>query len=185
VNREQLAHVLRAAARIASDPGVVVLGSQAVLGSRDADDLPEVTTFSMEADIAFWDDPDEKKMDQVDGAIGEGSDFHEMYGYYAQGVTIATAVLPKGWQDRTVPFARPDAEPSAAVCLEAHDLVVSKLVAGREKDLDFTTALIGAALVEPGTLVERAGMIDRPEAVRERVRAYIRRCVRAAETQTY
>ena len=29
----------------------------------------------MEADIAFRDEPDESKADQIDGAIGEGSDF--------------------------------------------------------------------------------------------------------------
>lgn len=54
------------------DPEVLVMGSQAVLGPWDEDELPPEATSSMEADIAFLDDgPDRKKVDMVDGAIGE------------------------------------------------------------------------------------------------------------------
>lgn len=49
----------------------------------------------MEVDITFFHDPDDTKSDQVDGAIGELSAFHETYGYYAQGVSITTATLPR------------------------------------------------------------------------------------------
>jgi hypothetical protein len=160
---------------------MLVLGSQAILGSYDDEDLPVEATLSIEVDVAFWNDPDDAKADAVDGAIGELSQFHEQFGYYGQGVSVHTAVLPAGWQDRVVPFDRPDAEPSAAVCVEAHDLVISKLVAGREKDLTFTTALLRERLVDEGILIERAGVIDRPEAVRQRVRSQIRRCAKGAE----
>ena len=71
MTREQLAHVLRAAARIADDGAIIVLGSQAILGSFADDDLPDEATLSVEADVAFLDDPDEAKSDRVDGAIGE------------------------------------------------------------------------------------------------------------------
>lgn len=37
MNREQLAHVLRAAARIVNDPDILVIGSQAILGSFEDD----------------------------------------------------------------------------------------------------------------------------------------------------
>lgn len=138
--------------------------------------------MSIEVDVAFWNDPDDAKTDEVDGAIGELSSFHQQFGYYGQGVSIVTAVLPEGWRERVVPFDRADAEPSTAVCLDAHDLVVSKLVAGREKDLSFTAALIKEQLVDVDTLLERAGTIDRPEGVRERVRGHIRRCVSGGST---
>jgi hypothetical protein len=39
--------------------------------------------------------------------------------------------------------------------LEPHDLVISKLVAGREKDLAFASALIRANLVDAETLTVR------------------------------
>ena len=38
--------------------------------------------------------------DRIDGAIGEGSQFHETYGYYAQGVGPETACLPADWMQR-------------------------------------------------------------------------------------
>jgi hypothetical protein len=57
-------------------------------------------TASIEADIAFLSDPDEEKADKLDGAIGELSPFHEQFGYYAQGVSVHTAVLPEDWHSR-------------------------------------------------------------------------------------
>lgn len=160
MRREELAHVLRAAARVAGDPDILVIGSQSILGSFWEDDLPEETWMSVEADLAFFDDPGATKADKVDGAIGELSQFHEMYAYYAQGVEVATAVLPDGWRERVVLFDSKTAEPARAFCLDKHDLVVSKLVAYREKDLAFSFALIEAELVELPTLHVRAHMID-------------------------
>lgn len=69
--------------------------------------------------------------------------------------------------------------PSHAVCLEAHDLVVSKLVAGREKDFEFATALIRADLVDPEILLQRADLLPVPGAVVRRVRDRVDR--RASE----
>lgn len=105
-------------------------GSQAILGSYDEDDLPEPTHASIEADVFFNNDPDLTKTDLVDGALGEGSPFHEMYGYYAQGVDVTTATLADGWRERLVRFAPAAANGATGRCLERHDLVLSKLVAG-------------------------------------------------------
>jgi hypothetical protein len=176
MNREQLAHVLRAAATIADDGDILVIGSQAILATYDDDELPEEATLSVEVDVAFWHDPGVEKADRVDGAIGELSPFHDLHGYYGQGVSVSTAVLPTGWEDRVVAYRREDTGSSAAVCLDAHDLVVSKLVAGRDKDLTFATALLTAGLVNRGTLLERAGSLNVPEPMRARVRGHIERC---------
>ena len=46
-----------------------------------------------------------------------------------------------------MPFVA-DAAPATAVCLDRHDLVVSKLVAHREKDLGFARALLRARLAQ-------------------------------------
>lgn len=176
MNREQLAHVVRAAATITGDGDIVIIGSQAILGTADVGRLPEEATMSMEADVAFSDDVDASKADAVDGAIGELSQFHETYGYYAQGVEIRTAVLPAGWENRAEIFDRPDSRPGYARCLEPHDLVVSKLVAGREKDITFASALIEHGFVAAATLHERAELLNQPNAVVRRVRDLIIRC---------
>ena len=101
-------------------------------------------------------DENGRKADLVDGAIGEMSLFHRVNAYYAQGVEISTALLPDGWRERVVPFDARSAEPAQAVCLERHDLVISKLAAMREKDRLFAIALIDAGLVELTILLERA-----------------------------
>lgn len=178
MNREQLAHIVRAAATIAGDGDIVIIGSQAILGSADADRLPDEATMSMEADVAFRNDVDASKADAVDGAIGELSPFHETYGYYAQGVEISTAILPTGWEQRAEVLDRSDSRPGFARCLEPHDLVVSKLVAGREKDITFATALIRDGFVAVETLHERAEMLDRPNSVIRRVHDLVDRCAR-------
>ncbi len=175
MNREQLAHVLRAAAQIADDPEILVIGSQAILASFSEQDLPPEATMSVEADIAFLDDPEALKADQVDGAIGEGSSFHQMYTYYAQGVSVSTATLPSGWETRVIAYERGDAEPSLAVCIEKHDLVISKLVPGRDKDLEFASALIHADLVNVDVLLERADLLPSPRSVINRVKTRITR----------
>lgn len=175
MNREQLAHVVRAAATVTGDGDIVIIGSQSILGTADVGRLPEEATMSMEADIAFRDDIDASKADAVDGAIGELSPFHETYGYYAQGVEISTAVLPTGWENRAETLDRQDSRPGYARCLEPHDLVVSKLVAGREKDITFAAALLEHGFVTAATLHERAELLNQPNAVIRRVRALVTR----------
>lgn len=98
---------------------------------------------------------------------GEFSQFHEQFGYYAEGIHIDTVVLPSGWRDRLVRPDLPGAEPSHAAFLEPHDLVVSKLVAGRMKDLAFALALVRAKLVEIDVLTER--ILALPDGVHQSV----------------
>ena len=196
MNREQLAHVVRAAARIIGDESddndndnandndndnIIVIGSQAILGSFPEIQLPTEVMMSMEADIAFEVDPGDVKADLVEGAIGEGSQFHETFAYYAQGVSVSTAVLPAGWETRVVPYDRADVAPGRAVCLDASDLVVSKLVAAREKDVEFATALIRQGLVDVDVLRDRAQLLPRPGGVIARVQSTIERCHRRAQ----
>lgn len=162
MRRRELDHVLRAASRIAGDPDVVVIGSQPILGSFHEDDLPEEAHASIEADVAFFDDPHNDKSDQVDMDIGEDSQFHVTFGYYAQGVDVSTATLPPGWRERIVRYQGAEASEAIGHCLEPHDLVISKLVAHRPKDLEFAGALLHARLVEFHVLLARAQSLDVP-----------------------
>ena len=73
----------------------------------------------------------------IDGAIGELSAFHQSFGYYAHGVDETTATLPAGWAERLVPIHNENTAGATGWCLEVHDLAISKLVAGRERDIDF------------------------------------------------
>jgi hypothetical protein len=178
VKRSDLEHLLRAASTISGERDVLVIGSQSLLGSLPEHQLPSEATGSIEADMAFFEDPDETKADQVDGAIGELSPFHERYGYYAQGVSVTTAILPSGWRERLIALDTADTAPGRGLCLEPHDCVVAKLLAGRDKDLAFADALIHAGIVDPALLLARLDLLEpdraHPVAV-QRVRTWLGR----------
>lgn len=101
MTRQDLEHVIRAAAGNANTRDIVVIGSQAILGTYP--DAPPELLKSMEADVFPLDAPERSIV--IDGAIGELSLFHTTFGYYAHGVDETTAVLPDGWRDRLVPGA--------------------------------------------------------------------------------
>jgi hypothetical protein len=169
MKREELSHLLRAASKIVNDADILVIGSQSILGSHHEDELPDRALLSIEADIAFLhDDAEGSKALRVDGVLGELSSFHQMNSYYAQGVSVSTAILPAGWQKRVVQFDMRAAEPAKAVCLDPHDLVISKLMAYREKDTDFAMALIEARLIDVDVLRERIKDVPEANAVARR-----------------
>jgi hypothetical protein len=60
-----------------------------------------------------------------------------------------TAVLPDGWRERLIPLRNQNTGGGTGLCLEVHDLAVSKLVAGREKDLAFISGLVRHRLRTP------------------------------------
>jgi hypothetical protein len=169
MKRRQLEHVIRAAADIADDEEIIVIGSQAILGQFP--DAPQTLLVSVEADVFPKNRPD--RADLIDGTIGEGSPFHATFGYYAQGVDERTAVLPSGWRDRLLPIRNANTRGATGWCLEVHDLVISKYVAGREKDLRFVREAVRHGLVGRDTLLARLAETPLDDARRERVAARI------------
>lgn len=151
MTRSQLEHIIRSAAAIADDPDIVVIGSQAVLGQFPA--APPELLQSMEADVYPRRHPE--LSDLVDGSIGEGSPFQNTHGYFAHGIGPNTAVLPAGWDQRLVRVENANTAGARGWCLEVHDLAIAKHVAGREKDIDYTAALVRHAMVRRGILIER------------------------------
>jgi hypothetical protein len=153
VTREELEHVIRAAADVANAQPIVVVGSQAILGRFP--DAPAPLLMSREADVYPRDDP--ARAVEIDGAIGDGSPFHETYGYYAHGVGPETPKAPAGWQERLVPVVVPvrGRGEIRGLCMEPHDLVLSKCVAGRERDLTFVEVALRHDLVDAEELLRR------------------------------
>lgn len=138
MQRSQLEHIIRAAAGITGATEFIIVGSQAVLGQFP--NAPDELLVSVEADVFSLRDPADG--DLIDGSIGEGSPFHQTFGYYAHGVSVETAVLPEGWRNRLIPVSNANTGGGTGLCLEIHDLAVSKLVAGREKDGAFVAGLL-------------------------------------------
>lgn len=165
MKRADLEHVIRAAADISQDDEIVVVGSQSILGQFPR--APAELCVSVEADVYPKNRPE--RADLIDGSIGEGSPFHQTFGYYAQGVGERTAVLPRGWRDRLIRLQNENTRGATGLCLEVHDLVVSKCIAGREKDVRFLRAAVRHGLVDRATLFERLAATEVPAAVRDLV----------------
>lgn len=173
MDRGQFEHVIAAAANVVEEDEIVVIGSQAILGARP--DAPQSLLRSIEVDLFPKENPG--RAIEIDGAIGDGSPFHETYGYYAHGVGPETATAPKGWEERLVVVDIPPRPGSRdgpkAYCLEPHDLVLAKCAAGRERDWEFAKDAVDASIVEKKVLLERIEYLPLPSADRDRIRRHL------------
>ena len=113
--------------------------------------------------------------EKIEGAIGEGSQFHEPYGYYAQGVGPETAILPSGWINRVHRVQNTATDDRVGYCLDVIDLFMSKAVAAKEKDREFCLALLGHGYVTPAQALDLVSMMPLDVEQQRRLRATIRR----------
>lgn len=91
------------------------------------------------------------------------------WGYYADGISLETAILPAGWEERLVPIENQNTKGTVGLCLEVHDLLLSKYAAGREKDRAFCRAVVAAGLVERRTLETRIEVLPIAEEAKIRI----------------
>jgi hypothetical protein len=163
MKRSELEHIIRAAGAISGADRIVIIGSQAILGQFP--EVPALLSRSMEADIY---PPDHLERGQeVEGAMGEGSPFHEQFGYYAQAVGPDTALLPDGWQSRLVAVRNSNTGGVTGLCLEVHDLAISKYAAGREKDREFTRELAKHEMIRKSILMQRVDELNSTPEMRK------------------
>jgi hypothetical protein len=159
MTREQLGHVVRAICSVLQIKEIWVVGSQSILGSFSEEELPEPLTVSLETDffVPGWSEQDEKT---IEATLGEVSRFAETHGYYADPVSEKTAHAPTGWKARVIPFFNEATQGCTAWCLEPHDLAISKLAAGRKKDLSFVHLLLESKIVRESILRQRLADAD-------------------------
>ena len=171
---QEFEHVIAAAAEVTGQDEFVVIGSQAILGS--VGQPPPSLLQSLEADIYPLRDP--AAADLIDGALGDGSPFHLAFGYYAHGVGPETAKAPTGWQDRlvrrTIPPRVASTRTAVAWCLEVHDLVSSKCVAGRKRDWDYAANTLTAEIVRGDVLLARIPDLPVDDALRDHLEQILR-----------
>jgi hypothetical protein len=166
-------HLIAAAAAITGEEEIVVIGSQAILGTIEHP--PAAMLRSIEADVYPRAHPD--KAEEIDGALGDGSQFQATFGYYAHGVGPETAKAPAGWMDRLVRVEvrrRPGEDGTVfALCIEVHDLVLAKCAAGRDRDWDFAFDALRAELVEFPRLLDAVETLPLDAAGRAHVRSML------------
>lgn len=161
MTRAELEHAIRAACDVSGDDAVYVFGSQAILGQYPT--APVSLRQSAEADVAPV--TMVNMADVIDANLGELSAFHTAHGFYVHGLGIEAAVLPKGWEGRAIRVRNSNTRGKTGVCVEAHDLAASKLVAWRQKDKDFVRILIVEDLIEPRKLLLRISRLSDDERV--------------------
>lgn len=167
MDKDAFRHVIQAAASIVDDE-LIVVGSQALLGSLD--NPPPSLVRSQEVDL--YPRTRRELAIQIDGALGDGSRFHETNGYYAHAVGPETITAPAGWEGRLVRFEAPPIRRTsrAAIgwCLSLPDLMLAKLAAGRERDFAFVADALRYEIVACDEL--EVGIDLMPQAIRALIR---------------
>jgi len=146
MNRQEFEHIIRACGAATSCKELLIVGSQAILGS--VPDSPRELRVSLELDVSpipF----SEEAVAIIDGNIGELSQFHKTFHIYAHGVGPDTATVPEDYRTRLVTVTVGGV---SAHCVSPVDLAYSKLAAGREKDIEFVVTLLHHKIVRQSKL---------------------------------
>lgn len=133
----------------------IIVGSQAIFALTDFP--PEIVRKSVECDFLLL-----KKLadlrPNLTEKLGIFSDYQQQTGFYADILGLATVVLPIGWENRLVELKNESSE-VIAFCVEIHDVAVSKLMAGREKDFEFLQDAFRGEYLQVQIFLERAKTI--------------------------
>ena len=171
MTRDQLEHAIRAACDVAGDTELWVFGSQAILGPYP--DAPASLRVSIKVDVQPKNRPE--ATDLIDGALGELSQFHQTHGFYVHGISIESAKLPPGWQDRMIPIQDPiGTRNNTGWCIETHDLAASKIAAFREKDREFVRSLLTQRMIDAITLEHRINDLDLEAPLKEKLLLWLK-----------
>jgi hypothetical protein len=135
LRRSDIDHILRAAASLSGHDRFVMVGTGAVIAT--ARHIPVAMMLTQEIDI-YADGAAESQLisDLIDGSIGRYSQFHRTFGYYGDGVSPRTAIMPLDWRSRAVEYVTPDGLVTA-ICPTPEDIAIAKLCAWREKDQEW------------------------------------------------
>lgn len=170
MTRDQLEHAIRAACDVSEDTELWIFGSQAILG--EFPNAHENLRASIEVDVQPKNRPE--TVDNIDGALGELSPFHQTHGFYVHGISIEAAKLPDGWKQRTVPISDPvSTRGNTGFCIEVHDLAASKLAAYREKDKEFIRLLLIEKMIDATILMERINSLNIAKEQREKFNKWV------------
>jgi hypothetical protein len=158
MKRSEFRTALRAAARVARQSEFIIIGSQAI--HAHCRWPPAEVLLSQECDLYPRTHPQVAHL--LDIELGPNSAFARRHGFYVDVVTPELAALPEGWERRLKPFR---VGRITAFCLDIHDLLASKLAAGRLKDLELVGALLKLRLAKVFILRRRIASLPLPSDV--------------------
>lgn len=128
----------------------VVIGSLSALGITSGK-LPARMTWSMEVDA--YPERDPHRAPEFSAQFGEGSPFHQTYGYYFDAVSPDLPTLPEGWEQRMIKQILPSGV--KVKYLDPNDCAVSKYARSEPKDREWIRAGIEAGILSLPTIEYR------------------------------
>jgi len=102
MRRDQLEHAIRTACQIVGRSEVIIVGSQAILGSVHERDLPAVATMSMEIDVLPIAPTNEETARLADQIEGEDLCVAKLCAFREKDREFVRALIDAGLVDRTV-----------------------------------------------------------------------------------
>jgi hypothetical protein len=158
-------HILRAAANVSGQTRFVLVGSAAVVVRRK--DAPANMAMTLEIDIYAPDAEDvEVTSEMIDKNIGQGSQFHDEFGYYGDGVSATTAKMPSDWRERAIEYRGFECPGVTAIVPEENDVALAKLSAWREKDKTWLTDGIKYDILSLKSMALRLDSMPEPDTDR-------------------
>jgi hypothetical protein len=152
MRRQELEELLSELARVLGSQEVSMIGSQCVHAATTSP--PAEVLMSRECDIIV--DGSDPAYERIAIELGEQSRYHEEHGTFVDTVPPSFPFLPDHWEQRANVLDRGNLK---IRCLELHDLVLSKLVAGRLKGNELIAALIHHKLVDAAVVHQRIALI--------------------------
>lgn len=138
MSRAKIDHVLRAEGAVTGLNQFVLIGAAAIFAWRE--DVPGELAMTRDVDLFAQDATDDAGAAaafELDGSLGRDSDFDNTFGYYCDGVESQTAILPSDWKTRARQYQSASTNGVSALVPHPDDIAVSKLCAGRDKDLEW------------------------------------------------
>ena len=151
MTRTRLMNLLRRATELSGGQRLILAGSQAFYAAAAA--APELVERSEEVDLLLV-GVERSLFQRLNEALGMESPYLLETGVFAHPVGLGTITLAAGWEERLVAFGREEGLANVWA-LEIHDLVASKLMAGRDKDFEFIRALLEHGLCDFTLLLAR------------------------------
>ena len=133
MRKSQLFELIKAINILAPEEIPTIVGSQAVHAAGRM--TPEIVQQSIECDFLLTGGKSETRI-AINKKLGVFSQYQIENGFYADALGLATVILPTGWREKLQSFEDESGNVIAKVA-EIHDIAVSKLIAGREKDFVF------------------------------------------------
>jgi hypothetical protein len=153
MKRELLLDLVGEIARVAGARDVIMIGSQVVHAVTAQ--VPGEVLMSRECDLLL--DDSDPLTAALDAALGPESGLAAEQFVHVDTVSSTFPFLPDGWEARLIPLAP---EAPHIRCLEVHDLVMSKLAAGRLKDYELVAVLFGRGLANIDVVRARVGSVS-------------------------